>query len=164
MISSKCVVLLVMLACAGCMNPVQPLAEDDSPVTPETPLHFKLDAKNRVYIKDRWVELFSEHTQLVEYLKNRQEHYQHAFDQFEIGLRRVQRRSKVTSLYPVEVIIEVEAKTRSGAISALKRVCREHGFVTFTIKAPEKETQDDSLVVEQAKEAQSQEAASEQDK
>jgi hypothetical protein len=126
---------VVLLTFVGCQNAVQPLAEDDTPVTPDTPLQFKLDGKNRVYIKDRWVELFSEHNIVVEYVKNRQEKYQQIFDQFEIGLPRYRHGAKMLTYYPIEVIVEVDTKTRSGAVSALRRVCREHGFIMFTVKA-----------------------------
>lgn len=131
--------LLVLLTLAGCQNAMQPLAEDDTPVTPDTPLAFKLDGKNRVFIKDRWVELFSEHNVVVEYVKNRQERYQQMFDQYEIGLPRYRYGSKMLPYFPVEVIVEIDSKARSGAVSSLRRVCREHGFVNFTVKLIEGE-------------------------
>jgi hypothetical protein len=136
------ITLLMLLTLAGCQNAVQPLAEDDTPVTPDTPLMFKLDGKNRIFIKDRWVELFSEHNAVVEYVKNRQQRYQLMFDQYEIGLPQYRHGKKMLPYFPVEVIVEVDSKVRSGAVSSLRRVCREHGFINFVVKPLEGETPD----------------------
>src|SRR5262249_2326870 len=76
---------------------------------------------------------------VVDYLKNRRERDLQIYDQYEIGLPRFRHRKNMLTYFPVEVIVEGDGKTRSGAISPMRRVCREHGFIAFTVKFPEGE-------------------------
>jgi hypothetical protein len=81
--------------------------------------------------------LFLQQQRVRVYLQDRAARYRQAFSDWEIELRQQRAGNVVATYLPTPVVVEVDAKTRPGAISALRRLCKEAGFIEFTVQWPE---------------------------
>lgn len=126
------VVLIVVVA--GCARTDYGRLEEGVYLDIDTPLEFRLNAKNQVWLKDRWHDLFGQQAHLRSYLQTCSTTLQERFAAREIPLAKRRLAGREVTLLPVPVIVEVDAKTKSGALSAFRRVCREYGFVDVVVK------------------------------
>jgi hypothetical protein len=69
-----------------------------------------------------------------EYLSRKARRYKALY--VEHGIEREKHRvnGECILVFPTEVIIEPQVRTKAGAISRLTRMCRDHGFFKVTIQ------------------------------
>ncbi|MER3416342.1 MAG: hypothetical protein C4297_09055 [Gemmataceae bacterium] len=92
---------------------------------PYEPLVFRVDAKSRVRLGDRWVDIYWDQPRVVAYLRACAQAYQQWHPLSEGPTRRT---------IPVPVVIEFETGTRGGTVFCLRRLLREQGFDQITIR------------------------------
>ncbi len=130
-------VLTFTLLSAGCQGTDQDLQAEEAPPEPDTPLELKVNAKGQVLLGAKWQGVFSEHERIRAWLKKRGEQYRLVYEQRELSLPAIQRRRGREEFIPVPVFVQVEAKTKSGYVGAVKRACREFGFTQIEVQVME---------------------------
>jgi hypothetical protein len=128
---------LFLLALAGC---AQQQASDEGEydqLFQDDPLHFKLNAKSEVFLHNRWVNVFNEQGTLRNHLRKEAERYQQYFENEGTALQSSPESRQAKVIFPTEVVIEPEPKTKAGTVLCIQRLCKEYGFFKFTIKLPE---------------------------
>jgi hypothetical protein len=110
------------------------LVEDDTLLTPDTPIILPLNAQNQVKLYDHWYDIYTETAQVDEFLSRKARRYKAMYAEF--GIERERRRvgGECILVFPVDVIIEPQPRTKVGAISRLNRMCREHGFYKVSVQ------------------------------
>jgi hypothetical protein len=129
---------LAVLILAGC-GPQQASEEDReyAPLFQDDPLYFRLNAKSEVHLHDRWINVFNEQGTIRNYLRKQAERYTTYFENEGKNLTPCPDATKAKVVFPTEVIIEPEPKTKAGTVLCIQRLCKEYGFFRFTIKQPE---------------------------
>lgn len=129
--------LLLPLLALGCQRTDTDARAEAPPPDPDTPLELKVNAKGQVWLGGKWRDLFFEHEQVRAWLKNRGEQYRLVYEQRELSLPAIRSGRRRVEFLPVPVQVQVEPKTKSGFVGALKRLCREFGFVQIEVQVAE---------------------------
>lgn len=128
---------VVVLVITGCTRPQAEREDDYGPLFQDDPLYFRLNAKSEVQLNNRWVNVFNEQGTVRNYLRKQAERYQQYFENEGVNLQPCPDARQANVIFPTEVIIEPEPKTKAGTVLCIQRLCKEYGFFRFTIKQPE---------------------------
>jgi hypothetical protein len=108
--------------------------EDDAVLTPDTPIILPLNSQNQVKLYDHWYEIYGDAAQVDEFLARRARRYKALYVEHGIEREKKMVNGECILVYPVEVIIEPQARARTGAVSRLTRMCNEHGFYNVRVR------------------------------
>jgi hypothetical protein len=130
-------VIMVTVFLAGCGHQRKPdvaSIEDQTFLTPDTPMVIPLRAKHEINLYGRWYDLYDDAAQVDLFLTRQAQRYKAMFEEYgvELGQRKV--RGQVVDVLPAEVFIEPAPGTKMGSISRLQRLCNDHGFYRVTIR------------------------------
>ena len=132
------VLLLSLLATAGCTDRTTrgetALIEDATPVTPDEPLVLALNSRSQVKLANRWFDLYSDQAMIDDYLGRKAQQYRQMHKDYGIPREKKMIRGECVLVFPVEVIIEPELRTKMGSILRLTRMCNDHGFMKVQMR------------------------------
>jgi len=122
---------------SGCGHPRKPditAIEDQTFLTPDTPMVIPLRAKHQINLYGSWYDLYDDATQVDLFLTRQAQRYKAMFEEYGMELSQRKVRGQVVDVLPAEVFIEPAPGTKMGSISRLQRLCNDHGFYRVTIR------------------------------